>query len=309
MRESTPRVSVVIPTRNRKEMLRDVLASVRKQTVPVEIWVMDDASTDGTGDLVAEEFPEAHYRRSEIAKGPTFQRNSAVGEVLGQYVVTLDDDCVLQSPHTLAQTVRLFDRPRIGAVTIPFVNVRHDNVVRTAAPICATEPYLLLEYYGGMVAFDTATYRAVRGYRPEYFMYVEEQDLAIRMLMAGFAIRAGTADPVHHQESQIRNVRRIAFYGVRNSMLFAWLNVPLPYLVIYLPATSIRSIYHGFRNGRLWAAISGFFAGAGVCLRYWGQRRPASTEVYLMSRRMRREGMVRWGEVERALRWGGGLPR
>ncbi len=48
-----PEVSVIIPARNAGQTIGYAIASVREQTMPdLEIIVVDDASTDGTGDVV-----------------------------------------------------------------------------------------------------------------------------------------------------------------------------------------------------------------------------------------------------------------
>ena len=65
-----PNISVIIPTKNRKALLRAVLHSVQKQTVKCEVFVMDDGSTDGTEAMVRSEFPEATVLHEEASKGP-----------------------------------------------------------------------------------------------------------------------------------------------------------------------------------------------------------------------------------------------
>jgi GT2 family glycosyltransferase len=61
--------SLVIPTRNRRRELRELFLSVQKQTVPLEIIVMDDASTDGTSEMMRSEFPAVGLERSDVTGG------------------------------------------------------------------------------------------------------------------------------------------------------------------------------------------------------------------------------------------------
>jgi cellulose synthase/poly-beta-1,6-N-acetylglucosamine synthase-like glycosyltransferase len=53
-------VSVIIPTYNRRDTLRETLESIARQTYPsdcFEVIIVDDGSTDGTSEIAAEVFP------------------------------------------------------------------------------------------------------------------------------------------------------------------------------------------------------------------------------------------------------------
>jgi len=89
------RFSVVIPTYNRKESLRRCLAAVTNQGYPdYEVIVVDDASTDGTGEMVQREFPHVRYFRQEANHGPAAARNVGIREASGDVVAFTDDDCL-----------------------------------------------------------------------------------------------------------------------------------------------------------------------------------------------------------------------
>ncbi len=87
-----PSVSVVIPTFNRCRLLRRAVASVLAQTQPTdEIIVVDDGSTDGTREMVAEQFPAAIYRFQPNA-GVSAARNRGIRVAAGQWIAFLDSD-------------------------------------------------------------------------------------------------------------------------------------------------------------------------------------------------------------------------
>jgi succinoglycan biosynthesis protein ExoU len=93
MSDSGATVATIIPTRNRVDVLSDVIRAVQAQTIPSEIFVMDDASTDETATRIPKEFPQVRYFREEKNKGPTFQRNKAAAMTKARFLVTVDDDC------------------------------------------------------------------------------------------------------------------------------------------------------------------------------------------------------------------------
>lgn len=71
MGEQRPRVSVVVPTRDRPELLRSCLAALGKQTLPVEVVVVEDRE----------------------GRGPAWARNEGARRAEGEVVCFTDDDC------------------------------------------------------------------------------------------------------------------------------------------------------------------------------------------------------------------------
>src|SRR4051794_21695728 len=111
-----PFFSVVIPTYNRAHIVRETIESVLAQTDPdFEVIVVDDGSTDATGDVVAEVTdPRVSYVRKQNAERGA-ARNFGAARALGRYVNFVDSDDVLY-PHHLATARRLIaiaDHPEI----------------------------------------------------------------------------------------------------------------------------------------------------------------------------------------------------
>jgi glycosyltransferase involved in cell wall biosynthesis len=91
-------VSTIIPVHNRPALLRDAVLSVLAQTYrPVEVIVVDDGSTDGTGH-VAEAFAQAHPEVRVIHRengGPGAAREAGRSVALGEFIQYLDSDDLL----------------------------------------------------------------------------------------------------------------------------------------------------------------------------------------------------------------------
>lgn len=100
-----------------------------------------------------------------------------------------------------------------------------------------------------MIAFRRALFTRLGGYRTFYFMNVEEGDLAVRLLDAGFLIKLGTAPPLDHHESPIRASKHLNELGPRNHILYAWYNVPLPHLVPHILGSGLKSMLYIARLG------------------------------------------------------------
>jgi glycosyltransferase involved in cell wall biosynthesis len=95
-----PKLSVIIPTYNRKDILRKTLAAYCSQSAPeeiLEILVVDDGSTDGTDSVVAQScegspIPIRYLRQDN--RGAASARNHGIREARGEIVLFGDDDTI-----------------------------------------------------------------------------------------------------------------------------------------------------------------------------------------------------------------------
>jgi glycosyltransferase involved in cell wall biosynthesis len=118
-----PRVSVVLPTRDRASSLGRAIQSVLAQTYPhVELIVVDDGSQDDTAQVLAAFAGRITVLTSQ-GKGAYVARNLALGYCTGELVAFLDsDDAWL--PNRLAAQVPLMANDRIGFVYGDAMHVR-----------------------------------------------------------------------------------------------------------------------------------------------------------------------------------------
>lgn len=89
-------ISVIIPTYNRCDYLRQMIGSIMQQkNVDIEIIIVDDNSNDSTQEyclnLIREKY-QVRYYRNEENKGPGYSRNLGFKKSVGDYVVFADDD-------------------------------------------------------------------------------------------------------------------------------------------------------------------------------------------------------------------------
>ncbi|HPA19753.1 MAG TPA: glycosyltransferase family A protein [Verrucomicrobiae bacterium] len=87
-----PRISVVVPVFNRAGLLRKAIASALAQSlVPSEVVVVDDGSTDGSGD-VARSFGPPVRVIVQRNGGLSLARNAGVAAATGEWIAFLDSD-------------------------------------------------------------------------------------------------------------------------------------------------------------------------------------------------------------------------
>lgn len=89
-----PRVSVIIPTYNRRQLLKRAVASVIDQTYAnFEIIIIDDCSADGTREEVSSIADNRiRYFRNDSCRGANYSRNVGIRASRGEIICLLDDD-------------------------------------------------------------------------------------------------------------------------------------------------------------------------------------------------------------------------
>lgn len=283
--------SIVITTKNRKEDLRRALRSCVEQSAEPELIVIDDGSTDGTDELVRKTFPTVRLFRDQVSKGYIVQRNRGAQLASRDIIFSIDDDAEFCSPRTVEQTLMEFDHQSIAAVGIPFVNVKYGNAVLQRAPD-TKGTFLTDTFVGTAHAIRRDVFLKAGGYREFLFHQGEEADLCIRMLDIGMYTRFGNADPIHHYESPVRDLRRWTTYGIRNRLLFSWYNVPMPYLLVHLPAVATNSLIFGLRIRQPVRTIHGLAMGVTDCIRQATERRAVRVDTYRLFRKLRFKEML-----------------
>jgi glycosyltransferase involved in cell wall biosynthesis len=137
----TPGLSVVVATRNRAPALRrclDALAGQDFRALNAELVVVDNASSDATPQVLAEELSRRRLPLKIVAEprpGLSRARNAGIQQASGRFIIFLDDDA-LAVPGWLAAYERLFRQGR------PVVQGRIRVQIEGARPAYLTEDLL-----------------------------------------------------------------------------------------------------------------------------------------------------------------------
>lgn len=223
-----PRVTAVVVSYNTREDLRRCLASLRAHSgIPCRVVVVDNASTDGSADLVEKEFPEARVIRNRENFGFSRANNQGLREAAGAYALILNSDAELTPGALPALVARLDARPRLGAagprtlspdgtVQVSFgptltpraewrqrrlvrgVKRRDPAALREAAARAGVEhePDWLS---GSCLLARKNALDAVGGFDEGFFLYEEDADLCLRLRRAGWGLLFTPAAEVVHR--------------------------------------------------------------------------------------------------------------
>jgi GT2 family glycosyltransferase len=234
--ESSPLVSLVSLTHNRKDRIATLLRAVQEQTYqPVEHIVVDNASTDGTGDLVATRFPQARLVRSPQNTG-TFAYDLGVKAARGEYLLMMDDDGLPASRTWIGDVVRRFQaNDRLGAVSCTVRmqdtgRIAHDSpqFVPTGDSVAG---HPCLAYNGTGAGLRAAAVRGLDSIYPRiYFRSWIELHLCTNLLRSGWQVRHFPEIEVWHCRPSGSSIPILSYYGLRNYYWYVGQFYPWPAL-------------------------------------------------------------------------------
>ena len=213
-------VSIVIVSFNTREVLRECLESVERESagLRVEVLVVDNNSSDGSPEMVERDFPVVRLFRSRVNLGFASANNVALEVVKGRYPVLLNSDAFLR-PGALALAVKHMDEyPEVGLAGARLVG--RDDAWQPSArmfPSLMTDFFVMTGLAGKFPksrlfgrfdrtwadpmeacecdwvpgAFSIIRAEALKKaglFDPEFFLYSEEVDLCRRIQEAGYKI-------------------------------------------------------------------------------------------------------------------------
>ena len=280
-------ITVIISTKNRWQDLQRALLSLRNQTLAHKVIVIDDNSDDGTSDNVKSLFPEVFLSTHNESKGYIIRRNEAVSLAQTPYVLSIDDDCVLENDTTIYELAVFCSNTNSAAVAWPHIDVRKSDEVNNYAP--PKELWQSCTFKGCAFIVDKKIFIESGGFRANFVHQGEEEDFCIRLLNRGFPVLLGSGNPIYHYESPRRNWSRMDYYGSRNLILFAFFNVPLLFLPVQLVLSATKSILYGFKIKRPYQKFLGVVHGFRDGFRLMKtERKPVSSKTFLRYRKLKK---------------------
>ena len=196
-----PKISVVIVSWNVCELLRQNLAqlfALRHDDFPVEVFVVDNGSKDGSAHMVRDEFPWVHLVQNDYNAGFAKACNQAIRMAKGDVILLLNPDTRVES-GTLELTHRqLMEHRDIGVFGVRLLDekgdvvrsVRRDPTLRDQLAVFLKLPHFFPNINDRYLAtdFDYAVSQDVEQIRGSYFAFRREILQYVGMLDERFFI-------------------------------------------------------------------------------------------------------------------------
>lgn len=205
MEMEKPVLSIVIVSYEVRDLLRNCLNSVRaaSRDIPTEIWVVDNASGDGTPEMVRREFPEVQFIASPENVGFAAGNNIGLRRAAGEYVMLLNPDTLVfpDTLRTLVDAARIHGEALIGprfvdahgrwqrsywafptpgwltATVIGLPAFVHRHLAPPQLPVDAEQELRVDWLSGACILARKDTLKRLDWLCEDYFMYMEDIDL------------------------------------------------------------------------------------------------------------------------------------
>ena len=262
-------VSVAILTWNRRQYVLKAIESVVKQLYrPLEIILVDSASTDGTVAAVRKKYPEVRIIRLHRNLGAVEGRNIALANCRGDIIFSLDDDARMV-PTVLGLCVeRLVKEQNLGVIACRFIEPGTPTDVKYGYTCFFVE---------GAFAIKKEVMDKVGYFPSDFFRQAEASDMALRLIDAGYSILYYPKAVVYHEKALFnRNEKLYMFYGCRNELFTVIRKFPL----LVMPLACFWKIFiwnlTGIQKKALPHTLAGSFCGLVKFPRLLLQREPVS---------------------------------
>lgn len=185
-----PKVSVIIPTYNRANLVGRAIKSVLSQTYEYfELIIVDDSSTDNTEDIIGqfqEKDKRIKYIKHDKNKGGSAARNTGIKSSKGEYITFLDSDDEWLC-EKLEKQIRLFSSmpTKVGVLYCGQYDF-DDNIGIERLTSCSFEGDVRIELFRGwcpstpLLMVRKQCFDAV-GFFDEQFSSFQEHDLCLRL--------------------------------------------------------------------------------------------------------------------------------
>jgi GT2 family glycosyltransferase len=272
-----PQLSVIIVNWNSKDYLRQCLQSLYANTrgIAFEVIVVDGASFDGCGEMLAREFPAVKFIQSEKNIGFARANNLGVSQAEGSHLLFLNPDTELLEDSIRILMESLESLPRAGAVGCKLLNTDrtlqtscvqafptvlnqalNSEYLRTrfpgwkmwgtAALSARPEKPAVVEFVSGAcILTRRKTFAAAGGFTETYFMYGEDADLCFKIKQLGGDVYYVPATAmVHHGGSSSRQAKSNFASIMMSESVYRFLKLNRGRLiaVVFRLVTSILSV-------------------------------------------------------------------
>lgn len=305
---SSPKVSVVVITWNRREDVLETVRSVFEQPYQnLEVIVVDNGSTDGTAEALREAYPGVRVIALETNTGVSAGRNAGIVVAQGEIIFCLDSDAN-PGHDTLVNLVRRFEQdPDLGVINSKVVNAYTKKLgdcpgwVYSKKQMAKQDMEFLswsLSETGAAIRKEVFDRAGV--FWDKLFFLREGEELSLRVWDAGYKVLYYPKAVVYHRVSPRQRVAGVEYMyrDVMSSFFVCIARYPWWMLSFYLPLKLAAFLVQGIRRRRLKTVLQALLDVVRQLPALWRQRRPIRGDTARFYLRLQREqGPLSWDPI------------
>ncbi len=278
-----PAVSVVIVNYNRREDLCKALESIATQDhTDHEVIVVDNASSDRSGEMVRAEFPNVRLITLDENVGMAGY-NRGFDAARGDIVFQMDNDSLMPDANVLSSMIGIF---RTAPLDVGVVAARveewrpEDSVDLLRGRDGRTGPLEDIGFHSGGVAFRKSVLERTSGYNRDVFLYGAELFLQAQVLQLGYRILfCPELLMLHRSSPKERDRNRGIYYEIRNRIWFVRAWGSAYQRISLLPRIIFHDVLYGLFRHAIKVTLKAFRDGLGSLpagIRPDGNERPGT---------------------------------
>lgn len=251
------KLTVIIPTVNKKELLAECLKSLKNQTyLDFDIIVIDNGSTDGTSKFVEENYPKIRIIKNQTNKG-FVAVNQGIKSSSTEFVVLLNNDAIAKEDWLEELVAGLKRHPEAGFAASKMLKADQKTIdsagdgfnLNIMGGYAIGSGKLDSEKYneekfcfsasGGAAIYRKEVFEKVGKFDEKFFAYFEDIDFGFRANFAGFKCVYIPKAVVYHRggETAVHNSLYHLRLTDRNKIITVLKNLPFRYFLKYKRAT------------------------------------------------------------------------
>jgi GT2 family glycosyltransferase len=293
-----PVISFIVITRNRSKQLLGCLRNIESQTCfASEVVVVDNGSSDGTAQLLSDEFPDVNIVRLTDNTGVSGGRNRAVREARGKICIFVDDDARFIGDDLADKVLFRFDaNPNLAIVAFRVRHGSDNSLDRRAIPRAdkrhIEQDYSCTYFSGAGFALKRDMIIEVGMFWERLFYGGEELDLSYRLLDRGYEILCPQSiEVLHYDVKTNREPGQWTYFNARNRCWVATRNLPWPCVISTTLLWWGRTCVVGSARGE----FPHFIRGVRDALRGWSEAKRTRSPIGAQARReLRRNSGRLW---------------
>lgn len=272
----TWKISAIIVNWNEKETLRLCLSSLRKQDhADLEIIVSDNGSTDGSQEMVRDEFPDVLLQENNANLGFGTAVNRGFERSTGDYIIFLNNDLEFAEDSFGELLKHLEGNQDVGGAIPKILYSQNPEIINSfgvdihftgiACPRLVDQPDRAdLKSFesacGGIFLMSRKMYKDIGGFDEGLFLYHEDHDLSWRGRLAGWRLETCPSAVFYHRYQF--NKGKMKFYHSEKNRLYLLLKNPeLKTLALLMPAlilTEAAQWAHSLLNGWFFLKVKSY---------------------------------------------------